>query len=346
MSALTSPVPIDGGGLKRWIYYSPLHLPFLGTEAVMIFFMLSGFVLANAYPGFSALKVSYLLPRLMRLYIPIWGSLAFALLLLVARPASKPVLPSAWLGAHFDQISFAVLESQPMALVRDFFVLQGTSWLNSSLWSMRFEIAASISLVVFVAVGRFGLAGFIGSLLAAQIFKTTEFSWLTDYVPFFVAGIVISNSRFSMSISRANLVTLLGFLSLLVPWLALGLNLAPVGEPIILLTRLLGSACLILATVNKGYINRIFESPMAQYFGSRSYSLYLIHAPIVALAGFWVFSSVDGSRYWLLFVAPVAATAILAAELFYRLIEWPSITLARRLRGTLVTKSPRQLAAR
>ena len=75
---------------KAIVYYTPLHIFFAGTEAVLVFFMLSGIVLVRAFPGFTSLSVSYFVSRLTRLYLPIWGSIVFALLLTFARPDRVP----------------------------------------------------------------------------------------------------------------------------------------------------------------------------------------------------------------------------------------------------------------
>src|SRR5579863_5158061 len=68
-----------------WIAYTPIHLLWGGLEAVIVFYVLSGFVLAmpllrsNA-PSYSAFTVK----RLCRIYIPYAGSALMAALLLNA----------------------------------------------------------------------------------------------------------------------------------------------------------------------------------------------------------------------------------------------------------------------
>src|SRR5690606_25572931 len=76
-----------------WITETPLKLLTAGTEAVLVFFVLSGFVVA--LPAFRAgfNWVGMLTGRMLRLYLPVWASLALsvALLQLVPRTGSHVV---------------------------------------------------------------------------------------------------------------------------------------------------------------------------------------------------------------------------------------------------------------
>src|SRR5205814_1190229 len=54
--------------------YSPLHLFWAGSEAVIVFFVLSGFVLTLAVSGDRADWLRYYPRRMLRLYVPVVGS--------------------------------------------------------------------------------------------------------------------------------------------------------------------------------------------------------------------------------------------------------------------------------
>ncbi len=93
----------DSNTFESWkeiLYYTPLHALFVGTEAVLVFFMLSGIVLVKAFPGWASLKWSYFASRLTRLYLPIWGSILFALLLTFARPDRIPPGANWWVKGN------------------------------------------------------------------------------------------------------------------------------------------------------------------------------------------------------------------------------------------------------
>jgi len=79
------------------LIFSPLHIAWLGAEAVWFFFVLSGFALtkAAARPGFS--WSAYFPSRMLRLYGPVLFAILFAWLTYVlvphvAEPGDNPAL--------------------------------------------------------------------------------------------------------------------------------------------------------------------------------------------------------------------------------------------------------------
>src|SRR5262245_36856658 len=69
------------GALHRIAVYSPLHLLWGGKEAVVVFFVLSGFVLVMAMRSRSFDWASYFPSRLLRLYLPVAGAVALGALI-------------------------------------------------------------------------------------------------------------------------------------------------------------------------------------------------------------------------------------------------------------------------
>jgi peptidoglycan/LPS O-acetylase OafA/YrhL len=78
-NSFSKPGVFVGVNLHNLIEYSPLHVFYAGTEAVTIFFVLSGYVLVFAVKK-SDIK-NYLRFRLYRLYVPIFGAVCFSFLL-------------------------------------------------------------------------------------------------------------------------------------------------------------------------------------------------------------------------------------------------------------------------
>ncbi len=67
------------------VKYSPIHLFFAGHEAVILFFVLSGFVLSLPYlKNTNMTYSSYLIKRFLRLYIPYSISVLIATFLYVS----------------------------------------------------------------------------------------------------------------------------------------------------------------------------------------------------------------------------------------------------------------------
>ncbi|MFK4770126.1 acyltransferase family protein [Rhizobium sp. ZW T2_16] len=83
------------------------------------------------------------------------------------------------------------------------------------------------------------------------------------------------------------------------------------------------SACLLLVALGDNIIQRLLSSPLAVYFGKRSYSFYLWHYPIVAA----MWGSEIRRTVWIL---PTFLLSLIAAELSYRFIETPFLNLRHR----------------
>ena len=64
------------------IKYTPLHLVWAGREAVIFFFVLSGFVLSLPFLGGKEVKYShFLIKRVCRIYIPYFCAITIAIML-------------------------------------------------------------------------------------------------------------------------------------------------------------------------------------------------------------------------------------------------------------------------
>ena len=79
---------------------------------------------------------------------------------------------------------------------------------------------------------------------------------------------------------------------------------------------------------------RYLESPIATYFGSRSYSVYLGHLPIIGVCHWvWlnIFPLAGRAATFFGVSAMVVPLTIIASEMLYRGIEKPGIALGSRL---------------
>src|SRR5262249_34360593 len=83
--------------LAWWFTYTPLHATLASEEAVGVFFVLSGFVLPRAFDRALFSWRAYYPSRLVRLYLPVIGALAFAALTVAFLPRSALGNASVWL---------------------------------------------------------------------------------------------------------------------------------------------------------------------------------------------------------------------------------------------------------
>lgn len=83
--------------------------------------------------------------------------------------------------------------------------------------------------------------------------------------------------------------------------------------------------------------------PVTQYLGGRSYSIYLIHFPILTMCNIWFFQN-EKSSVSIYIAAQLVALAIALAlsELSYRIVEIPAINLSHKFKGLqhLKVRSP------
>ena len=106
---------------------------------------------------------------------------------------------------------------------------------------------------------------------------------------------------------------------------------------------LLSSLLVLIASCESGFIS--FAKPIEavlDYLGARSYSLYLIHMPMLTVAQEIMFRhekalhEAIGSQLWPQYLALAAALSLAATELVYRLIEQPMLAKGRSLSERLI----------
>lgn len=295
-----------------WITFTPLHLLWAGKEAVYVFFVLSGFVLAlpfiaNSSPNWAA----YIPRRLFRIYPPVWASLLIALLSAwVFRRAADPTF-SWWVNLH-DEKGDALKDSA---------LLLGTSSLNSPLWSLQWEIVFSLLLPLFV-VAAISVRSFwvFGTMTLILLIGLTDLINMVGptHLPIFGVGVLMAARRDKLHSwatkfnSRSwGLLFVASVMLLTVHWVA----------PQFLMARAvatLGGAVLVFIFIGSKLATNFGKSPAVQWLGTRSFSLYLIHEPVVMAVAFGL-KITDP----LLVMAIAMPTSLVMAELFFCLVERP-----------------------
>lgn len=279
--------------LANILIFSPLHVAWLGLEAVCLFFVLSGFVLTKATvrPDFS--WGAYFPSRLVRLYGPVLAAIAFAWLTYVlvphvVQPGDSPVLAA--LPTEYSLTD----------ILRDATLFGGTSTALGVLWSLQWEVVFSLTLPLYVlSVRRFPRSATVVAIAACLV------GWLVadpvlSFMPLFFFGALLAQywagvcrmfrflavDRWYTHVAGGVLVLLVmcGLTSyfLLGPWLvALGLPARALTMPLVLAAILL----LIVVGTNWSPLSRVLTLRPMIFLGTISFSLYLVHRPImIALA--------------------------------------------------------------
>ncbi|HET8602300.1 MAG TPA: acyltransferase [Marmoricola sp.] len=350
--------PGDIGTVVWWLDRTPLRILWAGQEAVLLFFVLSGYVLTHLISRRQAIPRgirSYYGQRLVRLYVPVWGATALAVALALLVPRATTGLDS-WIAGH-ESVS-------PGAVLMDLTLVVNTSSLNTPLWSLQWEVLFSLALpvawwvvrglpirrhwmlwsaflVACSAAGRIGVAGGLTGGLVVDMALT--------YVPVFGVGMVLAHAQAEVTRTARRLdregrrrwawpvVVVLSLLGLV------STSYAPMGASWVVHAvtagaALAAAAALLVAVLQWPRLSAALETPTAQWLGTRSFSIYLVHEPIVVAAAIAVRADSWG---WLALAPAVVVLAGGVAAIFYRLVERPAIQLSHRVGHRLEAGGPR-----
>ena len=315
---------IHPDGWVWWMVETPLHLAWNGPAAVILFFVISGFVLSLPFTGGSAPAWRHYFPRrLVRLYLPVWGAVAFALILYTMTPRADVPTFSWWVNAHARPTTMT-------SLLHDAFLLRGTTWLNSPLWSLQWEVMFSLLLPLYVYFCRHLQQYWLPQLGACIIVPHIAPNAYLRFLPIFGIGVVMAMRREGLN-TLCDRIPKWGWPLLLVLSLgALSADWYPfdISNSRVLLNA--GAATMIFTFYGWTTVSRFTRHRLVQWLGTRSFSLYLVHEPIIV-----TIANVTGTTHPVTSLALALPASLFAASVFYRLVERPSHHLSR-LVGTRI----------
>jgi peptidoglycan/LPS O-acetylase OafA/YrhL len=269
----------------HWVAYTPLAVFWNGPFAVSVFFVLSGFVVANAaLKRGDPLWIDVVI-RYLRIAVPATFSVIFAWALLSAYPLAATELAartgSPWLAFTYQ----GNIPSLPHALFNGtigIFVIGG-SLFNNVLWTMRPELIGSLvcfvvclfpaarwRILISIAFGiailltrRFEYEGFVfGILLREAVGAGWRMRWpLAAMVVGLVVGSQSGDAWASLSTER---------------WPAM-FRIDEKGGIIYPIAALL----VVYATIGSHALYVLLSSRVARFLGAVSFPIYLIHVPII-----------------------------------------------------------------
>ncbi|HKX07018.1 MAG TPA: acyltransferase, partial [Stellaceae bacterium] len=327
-----------------WLFYvagSPLALLRDGIDAVVVFFVLSGLVLA---PPFLAARPRRYRPFVVRRICRIWIPYAVVLIVAVALYLCLDLTP-----AHAPDIPDSPLNWRPVPTLalfaRSLFMIGLDDPLNPPMWTLVHEMRISLIFPLLVLlVTRLPwrtacllAAGFsIGASVVSALQLggvVTSLAESARWACFFVFGVAIARYRDGLRV----------WFSGLRQWQKLGLavmGLFPMYPP----TRHLlvsddtwfgqlrwlsaaGAVLVFVVAINSRRIGRLLEWPPLTSLGRVSYGVYLLHAPVLIIA-----TSVSVRPLpFTLAVALVPVVTVALAAVLHRFVELPAIGLGRRL---------------
>ncbi|MET0933022.1 MAG: acyltransferase [Mycetocola sp.] len=323
-------------GVWEWLTQSPAKILTAGTEAVLVFFVLSGLVVALPALQGRLNWTSYYPSRLLRLYLPVAASLVLAAVFLTVVPdTDAQAAPGSWLLERNA-------DSAPLSLLLNEATLLPASYtLNNVLWSLRWEVLFSLLLPVFVVAARAVAPrvwlAVIASTAVMVLGRVVDVDALVYLPTFFLGTLMAANlDRLrawgaAVSARRAGVIWLgIGVASsvlLLGGWLVRPLVPAgSTGSALLWGLAGLGAAGLIVVALLSPVCGRVLESRVPLWLGRMSFSLYLVHIPVLAAAA----NVIGDDRWWLVSAVALPATFAIAV-LFHAAVERPAHVLARRV---------------
>jgi peptidoglycan/LPS O-acetylase OafA/YrhL len=329
-----TPYAESGDRLALALTATPVGLLWAGREAVLLFFVLSGFVLALSFEqGARPSYLAFAAKRIVRLILPCAAVVAvLALAVPWIDPAPRSEL-SDWFNASWNE------ELRPGFLLGHALLLLGDYPLNNPMWTLHYELRISLlfpAIALLAAAGGMAtLAGAVAAVFACLVemrFLGTGALTTLLFLPHFALGALLSYRRQWVAQWVGTRSATLGaalwglcYLLLTFRWL--------VAAPDLVLDLISGSgAALLLALVlGSARLQAALSWAPLQRLGEVSYSLYLVHVPVLLAA---LHLAPAGLPAWL----PVALTpllAILLALLLHRVVEAPAMRLSRRLAARL-----------
>jgi peptidoglycan/LPS O-acetylase OafA/YrhL len=325
----------------------------LGYEAVLLFFVLSGFVLSlPAVEGRPQSYLTFVTRRVFRLYVPYLAALAFSV-------AGAFWLHGPLINSHF--VDRCWLEPVSWRLVGQHVLLIGVfdvSVFDPPIWSLVHEMRISLFfpflcaivlrlkngrafvLALFLTAASFGIDKLPGVESKVPIGSETAMSVADTvfYAALFILGIYLARERESIGgwfrrLSRSarvsfgiGCVLLYGFAG---PQL---MSLAPRFThwhltPVVRWLTALGAGGLIVICINSQTCKRVLYWPPIHRLGQMSYSLYLMHLVVILVCLHLLRGKIPMAAILLL----VLVLAMVVSWFSYRWIELPSMNQGRKL---------------
>lgn len=324
-----------------WLKWSPLKIFWSGHQAVILFFVLSGFALVRMWQGIQNNRYdAYFVSRVVRLFPPYIASVILALL--VYNALSGVVnWDKGWLGIPKPSFSVELLVNHAF-MIGQF----NTAEVNPPIWSivheMRISIIFPLIYLIVARLGGWGVVGFyvlsawIGWAMLGNVRLSAvqgDLIQTLHYATFFAVGSFIALRQDSLRETFAGIASLqrsaLWFLALMLyaypfdnPW---NLGYRAFGD---LITGLGSATIVCLALTMKS--NALVKS--CGYLGKISYSLYLNHILVLNLSLLLLYRSFGAPLVWLVTIVG----AVLLSSLMHKLIEVPSIAASRYLRKRIL----------
>ena len=303
----------------------------LAHKAVWIFFVLSGFVLTLQLDSRHHTYLRYLGSRLIRLYLPVWFAIIVNLIIIWTIGQSGQKIDF-WIGPNPEGIS-------ALGLLYEFLLFPDSYFLGP-LWSLKWEVVFSVLAYAAWRAGFFKSHPVLTIVFSSLLSMFGEYlanAWI-KYLPMFVVGVALYFLHQQKWIKPQAAISVLSEIAVI----ALAAFFPVAGfvfssfvdtgidntQYILDVPLSLASIALVFFTLSRGtLLKRALGLNWLQTLGDFSFSLYLIHAPIILLGLYLSNFNIFVGLVCLVISIPLSYLA-------FRFIERPVQSLSRRIRGS------------
>ena len=321
-----------------WGTDTPIGAVYCGGLPVSLFFVLSGFVVAN-----SAAKRDlpvWLSPvlRYVRLALPTLCGTLFAWALLRAFPHSiaqlKAIQPHPFLNTTYDGYVPKLMHAVKDGLVNVF--TRGRSRFDTVLWTMQVELIGSATLYVFYGLAK---PTWRVWLLTTAVLAPLLMPHPAPEFSAFAIGALLREAAVSGKLSNKFISPALLFALLVASMsrsFAARYGIAPwpgefaLGEPH-KIWQTMAAACLVYAALGSVRFKGFLNSKIPQFLGSISFGIYLVHVPLALTAFAPLYVTLRGQPAELVLLFALYLMAVVCAGWIYvasvdrhiaRVIHW------------------------
>ena len=330
-----------GDDAYAWVQRTPLIAVLNLRVAVEAFFVLSGFVLASSLSRnrHASELPQYVVRRVFRIHVPYVFAVLFAW---AASFVYGPLRPE--VGPIFQRFARVHLTGEELARSLTF---PGTASLQVPVgWTLEVEMVFSLLLPLLFFVARRTHWGLLLAVCALPLAWGPHGHPVLKFALDFGIGIALFLERARVA-SALERMPAAGAAALLAAGLAiaslprwLGWPLWFHESPSEILLQAVGATALVAFGGFHPFIGRFFASRPCRFLGRISYSLYLLHVPVLLVLASLPVGTGDA---WVPFAAFVVVIPVSA--LSYRFVERPAVVAGNRLCKRLARRTGARLVA-
>jgi Predicted acyltransferases len=318
--------------LYNSINYSIFHIFWDGNAAVMLFFVLSGYVLSLPYLGNDKNQIKvfpFIIKRIFRIYPAYLFSLVLCITLKKFCFEKENLLTlSTWINQlwtwNSNDLSLSEFSKHILMIGPSF----NTHLINSVIWSLIIEMKISLifPFILYFLQKKDKIISYLSIItISIILFYLLKINFLGS-LPLFITGSIIARyQHFFKRISYLNwrLKILLIIIGLFLYTSKFSLSFIRIQNDYLIV---IGAAIIVLCSLFISRISAILQKSLFTFLGKISYSFYLVHLGVLITTISIVMGYINSM---LISTMSSLILSLAISAIFYYLVEKPFITLGR-----------------